>query len=92
MTRDEILTAINDMIEGKGDLVGVLEWLPETSCTSFRDLALGYMIGGVKSLATSLISLGERRSLTDRDKIEIDTMIRERIPEIKERIERELHK
>jgi len=92
MTRDEILTAINDMIEGKGDLVGVLEWLPETSYTSFRDLALGYMIGGMKSLATSLISLGERRSLTDRDKIEIDTMIRERIPEIKERIERELHK
>ena len=80
------------MIEGKGDLVVVLEWLPETSYTSFRDLALGYIIGGMKSLATSLISLGERRSLTDRDKIEIDTMIRERIPEIKERIERELHK
>lgn len=42
---------IDDMVE-KGDLVGVLGWIEEeTPISSFRDLALGYMIGGVMAIA-----------------------------------------
>lgn len=80
---------IDDMVE-KGDLVGVLGWIEEeTPISSFRDLALGYMIGGVMAIAPALVFLwGER--FTDEDKLEMREIIRRRLPEFIQRIEREL--
>jgi hypothetical protein len=89
-TRGYIELAINDVVL-KGDLVGVLKWVQrETSVSSFRDLTLGYMIGGAMSIAYTYIVLSEKRAITEKDKIEVRELIRERLPDFLERVEREM--
>jgi len=91
-TKRYIDLTINDLIL-KGDLVGVLEWIQrETSISSFGDLALGYMIGGATSIAHSYIVLSEKRAITDKDKIEVGKLLRKRLPDFLERVEREKNK
>lgn len=91
-TRSYIELAINDVVL-KGDLVGVLKWVQrETSVSSFSDLTLGYMIGGAMSIAYTYIVLSEKRAITEKDKIEVRELIRERLPDFLERVEREMNR
>ncbi len=91
-TRGYIELAINDVVL-KVDLVAVLKWVQrDTSVSSFRDLALGYMIGGAMSLAHTYIVLSKRRAITDKDKIEVRELIRKRLPDFLEKVEREMNR
>lgn len=91
-TRGYIELAINDVVL-KGDLVAVLKWVTrDTSVSSFRDLTLGYMIGGAMSIAYTYIVLSKKRAITEKDKIEVRKLIRKRLPDFLERVKKEMNR
>jgi hypothetical protein len=90
LVRGHIESTIDEMMRKEDFLVNV-EWVrEEMSIESLRDLTLGYIVGGIVSTAVMMISVGERRSIADEDKQEIRAIIKRRLPEISEKINREL--
>ena len=62
-TKGHMESFLDNMVE-KGDLLAVLGWVrEETSISSFRDLALGYMIGGAVVGSSLLASLSEKKDV-----------------------------
>lgn len=91
-TKVHIESFLDNMMD-KGDLLAVLGWVrEETSISSFRDLALGYMIGGAFVGSSLLSSLSEKSILSFEDKLIIRQIVTERLPQFRERIERELNR
>lgn len=94
--RQRISTSMDEMIREKGDLLGVLEpFLKKLNVKSLREFAFGYMIGVLKVLGSSMITVreihtGRMRPISNEDKLEIQEMIMEKLTEIQERIAREL--
>ena len=64
------------------------------SLTSFEDVVFGYALGVLKQQIYSMLmlSMGLRVALPEEDKTEVDRILIRRIPEIKEKIIRELAK
>lgn len=93
-----IESALDEMILDKGDLLEVLKpHMKPLRIRSFREFALGYMVGGARSLATYLLAarevhIGRMQPLSIEDKLEIEEMIRQRYQVIMERVEREQYK
>lgn len=82
---------IMDGVIEEGDLVGVLAFLKgKLSLSSRRDFYVGYLVGALMGVGADFASSGWTSDLTYEDKNEIREMITERLPKIKERIEREL--
>ena len=89
--RGYIEETIDEIIEKEAIFTNI-EWIrQEIPVASFRDLALGYIIGGIVSTAVLMISIGERRPISDEEKHEIRAMLKGRLSEILERINKELH-
>jgi len=89
--RGYIEETIDEIIEKEAIFTNI-EWIrQEIPVASFRDLALGYIIGGIVSTAVLMISIGERRPISDEEKHEIRAMVKGRLSEILERINKELH-
>lgn len=104
-TRGSIETLLDDALRGEDGIVADVEWIrQEIPLSSFRDFARGYAIGMLKMLAllpASLPSfLAEIRGFTwsarDKEGRAIDaianTIVKRRLPEILEKVERELGK
>lgn len=73
------------------EFINTVKWVEqEVPIKSLKDLTLGYIIGGAITLASTLSAIGEWRTMTDEDKIEIYAMVKRRLPEIMEKITREL--
>jgi len=76
-----IESAIDEMVMEKGDLLRVLEsYLKSFQVKSFRDFALGYLIGASKSLASRMVAqreiyTGRMRHISDDDKLMIEELI-----------------
>lgn len=88
--RGYIEETIDEIIEKEAIFTNI-EWVrQEIPVASFRDLALGYIIGGIMSTAVLMISIGERRPISDGEKQEIRTMVKGRLSEILERINKGL--
>ena len=77
----------------KAEMVSDVEWVrQEIPVSSTRDLALGYAIGTLYMTSATTAMIGSKDSkLLDEDDEIIITMIKRRLPEIIERIERELN-
>lgn len=76
----------------KGDLANAIEWIrQETSISSFRDIVLGYMIGGATAVANTYIVLTEKRAISDKDKTEVRELLRKKLPDFLERVQREMN-
>lgn len=91
-TKDFVGRVMNGVIE-EGNLVGVLAFLEEEiSLSSPRDFYLGYLVGALMGIGADFASSGWANDLNYEDKAEIREMIAERLPRIRERVERELGK
>ena len=58
---------------------------------SMKDVALGYAVGAIMAMAVEEIAIRENRSSTDEDFNEVKTIIRRRLPELLDKINRELN-
>jgi hypothetical protein len=92
-TRGYIESMIDDITE-RGNVRDILEWVEqEVPLSSFRDLALGYLIGGVTTGASIMLSVGKLGiAISDEDKYEIRAIIKRRLPEFIQKITNELNK
>ena len=77
------------------EMVTAIKWVQgELPISSLRDLAIGYFIGGAEAIAYILATMGTRRTkddVSDEDSDAIITMIKRRLPEIVEKVNRELN-
>ena len=82
-----------DGVIEEGNLVGVLAFLKgDISLSSPRDFYLGYLVGALMGIGADFASSGWTNDLNYEDKAKIREMITERLPKIRERVERELGK
>ena len=90
LVRGYIEETIDEIIEKEAIFTNI-EWIKqEIPIASFRDLALGYIIVGIVSTAVLMIFIGQRRSISDKEKHEIRAMLKGRLSEMLERIHKEL--
>jgi len=85
---------IESMMDGAFDkaMTTSIEWVKsELPVSSFRDLVLGHVIGFTEAMCFAMTTVAEQ-SAEEEDKEIIRTMIRRRIPEIVQQIERELNR
>ena len=70
-----------------------VEWIEqEMPISSLRDFILGYVISGFRALATGAVMALTGQAVSDEDTDVIRTMLKRRLPEIVEKIERELRR
>ncbi len=75
------------------EIVSDVEWVRQrVPVSSFKDLAVGYAIGMLRTLAIVLASTGTQKGLSEEDEEAIDRMITRRLGEIIEKISRDLHR
>ena len=73
------------------EIIGDVEWVQkETFISSLRDLALGYMIGLLRGLVSMI---GAAKTTEDFEEVEriAHSIIKRRLPDIINRIEKELN-
>lgn len=90
--RGYVESAIDDMIQ-KVEIVSGIEWVQgEIPISSLRDLALGYVIAMWETFIVSTILLRTEKKCSNEDMTIIRGIVRRRLPEIVEKIEKELHR
>jgi len=77
----------------KGDIVEDVEWFQqEMPISSLGDLALGYVFGMLSAYSIGILGFLTNKSVSKKDAEEIETMVKRRLPEIMEKINRELNR
>jgi hypothetical protein len=90
VTRGYIESKMDELLQKSASLPSI-EWVKdEVSISSLRDLALGNDIGHLTALATTTIRLATGHRFSMEDYKTIREMVKRRLPEIVEKIEREL--
>jgi hypothetical protein len=93
-TRGYIEKSIDEMLEQE-DLLCDIQWIDkEIPISSMRELALGYVIGAIEFVAKSIILLSESKAEIGENKEGeiIGLMIKRRLPEIVDCIEKAINK
>jgi len=81
--------AMDETINEIGDLLGTIEpFLEKLNIESSRDFALGYLVGLTKSLGLGMSGVGGHRN-TNEEKLQIEKMVMDRLPDMRARVERE---
>lgn len=88
--RGFIEKAIDGLI--KTEITQSIRWLQDVlPIKSFEDLSLGWFIGSIGRFARDVIIM-EAGEITAEDESEIQGILKRRLPEIMDKIERELHR
>ena len=75
----------------RNEILPDIEWLRnELPVSSLRDLALGHVVGHTQAISSALVGTRQGGKFTPKDIEEIKAMIKRRLPEVMEKIEREL--
>lgn len=89
-TRGFIEKAIDEAFEA--NITDGMRWVQDVlPIKSVADLALGYVIGTAEKFASSIVVMATSTEPTEEDYTEIRNMLERRLPEIVERINRELN-
>lgn len=89
-TRGYVETGIDILLDV--EIVEATRWLTEEiPHTSLKDLAVGYVVGAAFFKGQSM-ALAMQGNITNEDKAQIVTIVKRRLPEILQKIERELHR
>ena len=87
-TRGYLESVMDEIIQE--EVFPSVEWVQqEMPISSVRDLTLGYVIGLLETLAIVSVRIRTRAVLSKEDNRIIKTMLKRRLPEIIEKIERE---
>ena len=90
MTRSYIESSMDRVLRKSASLPSI-EWVKdEVSISSLRDLAIGNDIGQLTALAVTTIRLATGYRFSIEDYKTIREMVKQRLPKIVEKIEREL--
>ncbi|UCE44470.1 MAG: hypothetical protein JSV57_03060 [Candidatus Bathyarchaeota archaeon] len=74
----------------KSNILDSIKWLTqEVPHSSTRDIALGYVVGAMATYGMALHGIALKQSIKAD---ELRSVIRRRLPEIREKINRELHR
>ena len=77
----------------KGNIVEDVEWFQqEMPISSLGDLALGCVFGALNAYSIGILSFMTNKSVSKKDAKEIETMVKRRLPEISEKISKELNR
>ena len=88
--RGYLESAIDELIQ-QTEIIPSIQWVQqELPISSLRDLVLGYAIGSLETLLRGVVKLS-RGGCSEEDLRTIDGMLKRRLPEIVEKIERELN-
>ncbi|UCC28165.1 MAG: hypothetical protein JSW29_01580 [Candidatus Bathyarchaeota archaeon] len=93
--KEKTRCAIEEMLDSiiKSDKVDRIKWINrEFPVRSMRDLVLGHLIGELTTRTLFLLNLSEKRDFTDQDEKDTSSMIKRRLPELVEKIEKELNR
>lgn len=89
--RGYIESAIDELIE-ETQIIPSIDWVQqEIPISSFRDVVTGYAIGTLETMAVACIRIRTGK-LSEEEKTTIRGMLKRRLPEIMQKIERELGK
>lgn len=88
-TRGAIETAWDTYL--KAEIIPEINWVEkEIPISSLKELMLGYVLGQMEALAIEAIRLLTRKMSSKEDDYAVESMLKRRLPEIMEKIEREL--
>lgn len=91
VTRGYIESVMDDIL--KEDVLKDIEWTEkEIPISSMKDLVIGYLCGILDAFAVLTASTRARKGVTENDMNEIRGMVKRRLPEIVQKVERELHR
>lgn len=80
---------IDDVL--RANILPSIDWVRNIPpIASLQDLAFGYAIGTLERMASDTVIVKSRGKITEEDDNEIRTMLRRRLPDIMEKINREL--
>ena len=79
-----------------GEVLRDVEWIRhEIPISSMPDLLIGFIVGSIDTFASGICVMAKRpytKKQKEKDDKEIEALVKRRLPEIVEKIERELHR
>lgn len=90
-TRGFIENSVDNLLNR--EILQRIEWIQrETPISSLRDVALGYIVLSIEALAEGAVMMNHPEyRISEKDKEDIRSIIKRRLPDIFEKIERELN-